>query len=40
MDACFEVMLSSERRTISPEDVHLAQIVDTPEDALAVLSGV
>lgn len=40
MDACAKVMLSSERRTISPEDLHLARIVDTPEDALAVLSGV
>jgi predicted Rossmann-fold nucleotide-binding protein len=33
-------VLSSERRTISPEDMHLARIVDTAEDALAVLSGV
>ena len=40
MDACAEVMLSSERKTISPEDVELARIVDTAEDALAVLSGV
>ena len=38
-DACRAVMLSPERRTISAEDLDLVQIVDTPEDALAVLSG-
>ncbi|MBX3471370.1 MAG: LOG family protein [Planctomycetes bacterium] len=40
MEACAQVMLSSERRTISPEDLELFRIVDTAEDALAVLSGV
>jgi uncharacterized protein (TIGR00730 family) len=40
MDACTSVMLSGERRTISPEDVHLYRIVDSAEEALAVLSGV
>jgi uncharacterized protein (TIGR00730 family) len=38
-DACRAVMLTPERRTISPEDLELVRIVDTPEDALAVLSG-
>lgn len=40
MDACARVMLSDERRTIAPDDLHLFRIVDTAEDALAVLSGV
>lgn len=40
MDACASVMLSDERRTISPDDLHLFRIVDTAEDALAALSGV
>lgn len=40
MEACQGVMLSSERRTVSPEDMHLARIVDSAEEALAVLSGI
>lgn len=40
MNACANVMLSSTRKTIAPADLELYRIVDTPEDALAVLSGI
>lgn len=40
VEACRAVMLSGERRTIGADDLELARVVDTPEDALAALSGV
>lgn len=39
IDACAQVMLTDERKTIAPDDLHLVRIVDTPEEALAALSG-
>lgn len=39
MDACEQVMFCADRKTIGPEDMKLATIVDTAEEALAALGA-